>query len=104
MILKKWTREEHVKYLWTEDSHDIERKNEKEKLKEYFRRMRLALDTEFSANSKIQAIGSLTVSSLRYSFGIINWQQEELQNLDRKTRKLLNIHGQHHSKAELDRL
>ena len=41
---------------------------------------------------------------LRYSFGIINWHQEELQELDRKTGKLLTIHGQHHPKADVDRL
>jgi hypothetical protein len=41
---------------------------------------------------------------LRYSFGIVNWHQEELQNLDRKTRKLLTIHGQHHPKADVNRL
>jgi len=33
-----------------------------------------------------------------------NWHQEELQKLDRKTRKLLTIHGQHHPKADVDRL
>jgi len=68
------------------------------------RRLRLALDTEFSANSKIQAIGSLAVPVFRYSFVIINWHQAELQNLDRKSRKLLTNHGQHHPKAEVDRL
>ena len=36
--------------------------------------------------------------------GIVNWHQEELQKLDRKTRKLLTIHGQHHPKADVDRL
>ena len=35
--------------------------------------------------NKIQAIGSLAVPVLRYSFGIVNWHQEELQKLDRKT-------------------
>jgi len=49
-------------------------------------------------------IGSLAVPVLRYSFGIINWHQEELQKLDRKTRKLLTNHGQHHPKADVDRL
>jgi len=62
------------------------------------------LGTELSAKNNIQAIGSLAVPVLRYSFGIINWNQEELQNLDRKTRKLLTIHGQHHPKADVDRL
>ena len=73
-------------------------------MKEYLRRLRLALDTEFSANSKIQAIGSLAVPAFRYNFGIINWHEEELENLDRKTRKLLTIHGQHHPKAEVGHL
>ena len=44
------------------------------------------------------------MSVLRYSFGIVNWHQEELQKLDRKTRKLLTIHGQHHPKPDVDRL
>jgi hypothetical protein len=54
------------------------------------------LGTELNAKNKIQAIGSLAVPGLRYSFGIVNWNQEELQKLDQKTRKLLIIHGPHH--------
>ena len=47
---------------------------------EYLRRLRLVLGTELSAKNKIQAIGSLAVTALRYTFGIVNWHQEELQN------------------------
>ena len=61
------------------------------------------MGTELSAKNKIQAIGSLAVPVLRYSFGIINWHQE-LQKLDRKKRKLLTIHRQHHPKADVDHL
>jgi hypothetical protein len=70
--------------------------------KEYLRRLRLVLETELSAKNKIQAIGALALPVLRYSFGIINWHQEELQKLDRKTSKLLTINGKHHPKAEVD--
>jgi hypothetical protein len=52
----------------------------------------------------MQATGSLAVPVLRYSFGIINWHQEEVQKLDRKTRKILTIHGQHHPRADTDHL
>jgi len=69
--------------------------------KEYFRRLRLVLGIELSAKNKIQENASLAVPVLRYSFGIMNWCQEELKKLD-KTRKLLNIHGQHHPKADAD--
>jgi len=93
------------KYSGIEEGFDIEHKNEKEKLKkEYLRRLRLVLGTELSAKNKIQATGSLAVLALRYSFGIINWHQKELQKLDWKTRKLLTIHGQHHPKADVDHM
>ena len=93
------------KYLGIEESFNIQHKNEKEKLKkEYLRRFRIVLGTELSAKNEIQAIGSLAVRVLRYSFGIINWHQEELQKLDGKKRKLLTIHGQRHPKADVDRL
>jgi len=66
------------KYLGIEESFDIQHKNEKEKLKkEYLTRLGLVLGTELSPKNKIQAIGSLAVLILRYSFGIFNWHQEE---------------------------
>ena len=68
------------------------------------RRLRLVLGTELSSKNEIQAIGSLAVPVLRYSFGIVNWHQEELQKLDRKARKLLTIHVQHQPKADVDHL
>ena len=43
------------------------------------------------------------MSVLGYTFGIVNWHQEELKKLDRKTRELLTFHGQHHQKADIDR-
>jgi hypothetical protein len=52
----------------------------------------------------MEATGSLAIPVLRYSFGIINWHQEEIQKLDRKTRKMLTIHGQYHPNADIDRL
>jgi hypothetical protein len=61
-------------------------------------------NTELSARNKMQAIGSFAVPVLRYSFGIINWHQEVIQKLDRKTRKMLTIHGQIHPRADIDRL
>jgi hypothetical protein len=64
----------------------------------------LILNAGLGAKNKMQAIGSLTVPVIRYSLGIINWHQEEIQKLDRKTRKMLTIHGQHHPRAHIYRL
>jgi len=52
----------------------------------------------------MQASETLSIPVSRYSFIIINWHQEEIQKLDRKTRKMLTIHGQHHPRADTDRL
>ena len=86
-------------------SHDIDHRTEKERLKkEYFRRLRLVLGTELGARNKIQAFGSWAVPALRLRFGIFKWLQGELHKLDRKTRKLLYVHGQHRTNADVDRL
>jgi hypothetical protein len=52
----------------------------------------------------MQATESLAVPVLRYIFGIFNWYQDEIQKLDRKTRKIVTIHGQHHPRPDIDRL
>jgi len=66
---------------------------------QYVRGLRL-----ISVKSKIQAIGPLEIPVLIYSFGIINWHQEEIQKLYRETRKMLTICVQHHPTADIDRL
>jgi len=79
--IKKLDPRKAYNYLGIEESFDIQHKNEKEKLKkEYSRRLRLVLSTELSAKNKIQAVGSLAVPALKYSFGIINGHQENCKN------------------------
>jgi len=50
-------------------------------------------------------MGTLAIPVLRYSYGIINWHQEEIQKLEKKTTgKILTIHGQHHPQADTHHL
>ena len=77
----------------------------KEKIrKEYNRRVRLILRTELNGRNKIEAINSLAVPVVQYSFGIIDWKLSELKKIDTKTRKLLNMHKMLHPKADVERL
>ena len=77
----------------------------KEKIrKEYNRRVRLILRTELNGRNKIEAINSLAVPVVQYSFGIIDWKISELKKIDTKTRKLLNMHKMLHPKADVERL
>ena len=50
------------------------------------------------------AINSRAVSIVRYGAGIISWTKMELEELDRRTRKLMTMYGAHHPKADVDRL
>ena len=57
----------------------------KEKIrKEYYRRVRLVTRSELNANHKIQAINSLAVPVVKYSFNIINWQISEIKKMKQK--------------------
>jgi hypothetical protein len=88
--IKEMDARKTYEYLGIEEGYNTQQKNEKEKLKkEHLRRLRLVLSTDLSAKNKIKAIGSLAVPVTKYSFGIVDWHQAELQKLDRKTRKLL---------------
>jgi hypothetical protein len=93
------------KYLGTEESDGIQHMQVKERLKkEYARRLRMIMKFELNAKNKITAIVTLAVPVFRYSFGIINWRLEEIEKIDRKTRKILTVYKMHHPKADIDRL
>ncbi|CAH3034003.1 unnamed protein product, partial [Porites lobata] len=92
-------------YLGVDESDGIQHSKMKEKIrKEYNRRVRLVLRTELNGRNKIEAINSLAVPVVQYSFGIIDWKISELKKIDTKTRKLLNMRKMLHPKADVERL
>ena len=52
----------------------------------------------------IKAINSWAVPVVRYTAGIIDWTLAELEDLDRKTRKLMSAHHALHPQSDVDRL
>ena len=71
---------------------------------EYFRRVRKMLKSSLNSGNVIQAINSRAVSVIRYGAGIVDWTKNELQEMDRKTRKLLTIYRSMHPQGDVDRL
>ena len=93
------------KYLGVDGSDGIQHSKMKEKIrKESNRRVRLILRTELNGRNRIEAINSLAVQVVQYSFGITDWKISELKNIDTKTRKLLNMQKMLHPKADVDGL
>ena len=71
---------------------------------EYKRRLGLILKSKLNDKNKIQAVNSWAVALLRYGAGIINWKVDELEKMNRTTRKTLAMYGALHPKSDIDRL
>ena len=57
-----------------------------------------------NGKNKIVAINIWAISVIRYGAGLINWNKEEVQKLDRKTRKMMTMYGALHPKSDVDRI
>ena len=72
--------------------------------KECYRRVRAIFHTELNAENKLEAINTLAIPVVTYSFNIINWNLEEIRRIDRKIRKLLTLNRMHHLKVDVNRM
>ena len=72
--------------------------------KECYRRVRATLKTELNSANQIQAINTLAILVVTYSFNIINWNLSDTKKMDSKICKLLMCNRTHHPKADVERL
>ena len=72
--------------------------------KEYFARVRKVWSSELSALNKCLAHNTFAVPLLTQTFGILDWNADELEKLDVKTRKILTYTGNFHINGDCDRL
>ena len=104
-IIKDLEPEENYKYLGVTEGDRIQHSSMREKIrKECFRRVRSILRSELIARNRIDAINSLALPVVTYSFTIINWSLTEIKKVDTKIRKLLTMHRMHHPKSDVNRL
>ena len=103
--IKELDQEGTYKYLGINEGDGIQNAKMKEKIrKEYYRRIRMVLKSELNAINKIEAINTVAIPVVTYSFNIVNWTAEDIKNLDRKTRKFLTKERMHHPKSDVDRM
>ena len=97
--------EEGYKYLGILELDKIKEKEMKELFRmEYLRRVRLVMKSRLNGRNKIGAINTWAVSLMRYGAGVIRWNKEELEMLDRKTRKIMTINKELHPRSDVTRL
>ena len=93
------------KYLGIIEGEGIKHQEMKEKInKEYIKRLKAILKSKLNSENTVKAINTLAVPVIRYSAGIVDWKKSELCNMDRKTRKVLNIYQALHPRSNIDRL
>ena len=72
--------------------------------REYKRRVRKLLETMLNGGNLVKGINTWAISLLRYSAAFLDWTKAEVEQLDRRTRKLMTMHNALHPKRNVDRL
>ena len=72
--------------------------------KDYKRRVSLTLKAKLNGKNKLKAMNTWPVAFLKYGFGILEWDVEDIKRLDRKMSKSLTMRKGLHPKSDLDRL
>ena len=89
----------------TLEFYDILTKDVKTKVKDvYFKRLKLILKSKLNSINLFLGINSWAVATVRYSVAVLDWTMEEIDQMDRKTRKLLTIYGAFHPKSNANQL
>ena len=52
----------------------------------------------------VEAINTLAIPVITYSFNVINWNLEEIRQMERRIRKLLILNRMHHAKSYVNRM
>jgi hypothetical protein len=104
-LIKELDEDRGYKYLGILQS-DVNNKEKAKDIatKEYYRRIRLIMKSELNAGNSIRAINIWAIPVVRYTAGIVDWTVADLQEADRKTRKLLTMHGAFNLNGDVDRL
>ena len=97
--------ETSYKYLGILEDGSIKHEEMKVNIrKEYFSRLRAVLKSKLNGGNIVKAINTWAVPVVRYSGGIVDWTKEDVENMDRKTRKLMTIHRALHPRSSVARL
>ena len=91
--------EDGYKYLGILEFDSVKEKEMKEAFAtEYFRRVKQVCKSKLNGKNKINPLNTWAISLMRY--GAVN----ELDQMDRKTRKILTINREFHPKGDINRL
>ena len=104
-VIQELDQSETYIYLEMEEGEGVQHHKMKVKVrKEYKRRIKLVPKSELNSRNKIAAINTLASPVILYSYRVIDWKLDEIQDLDRMTRKQLCMNQMLAKKADVDRI
>ena len=93
------------KYLGVIQAYGMKHHEMKEKVKtEYYRRVRKILETKLNGGNIITGVNTWALSLVRFSAAFLDWTGAELEQMDRRTRKLMAMHRALNPKSDVARL
>ena len=104
-VIQELGEDDVYKYLGTEELIGISHEKVKEKIwKKAKPKLRKLLESELSSRNLFVAINECILPIISYSFGVIDWLEGELKQLDIDIRKMLHMYHAMHIKNDVDRL
>ncbi|KAL0810623.1 hypothetical protein ABMA28_010737 [Loxostege sticticalis] len=95
---------EVYKYLGYNQARQIQYKDTKTKLLQQFKhRLNSICKSQLYSRNLVKAINSYAIPILTYSFGIINWTQTDLINIQRTINTTMTKNRKHHPRACIQR-
>ena len=96
-VITSLEKGESYKYLGVLEADELMVNEMKDKVKkEYYGRVRKVLETKLNSGNVFKAINTSAVSVVRYPVGFLGWSRLQLEEIDRRTRKLLTMHKEFH--------
>ena len=104
-VIQELQENEHYKYLGIEELIGIDHEKVKDNVwKKAKAKLRKLLETELSSINMVVAINECVLPIITYSFGVVNWLEGDLKQLDVNIRKLLHMNKMFQIKNDVDRL
>ena len=97
--------DEGYKYLGILESDKFKEREMKDIFRaEYLRRFKLVIKSQLNGKNKIRAANIWAASLMRYGAGTVKWNKEELQEIDRKSRKIMTMNKELHPRSDVARI
>ena len=102
-VIKSLEEGESYKYLGLVEADEVMVNEMKDEVKkQHYRRVRKVVETKLNSGNVFKAINTWAVSVVRYSVAFLGFSRLQLEEINRRIRKLLTMHNGFHPKSNGD--